>query len=255
MKDTVLELNAAASASANHDVNQSKLLLQQSTDLSAIDGRVEHVQTSMSAIQDAVTSMNERMERIPQVSRAQKEDICTLLLALQAQISGLANQHTDRQHISQSQPTHTSDNVDIAGDDSILFKSIQRLESVASEKEGILFDEETDFLIDDLENILQAVMGLPDDRHATSSKRKFNTLGESGDVSTREMKRLCNMVASSRSISLNTGRKLHLTSPLINLLTTHPSTPIQDSLGPKNHPEAQGKRGANSKVQHYRRSE
>ena len=248
MKDTVLELNAAASASANHDVNQSKLLLQQSTELSAINGRVEHVQTSMSAIQDAVTSMNERMEQIPQVSRAQKEDICTLLLALHAQISGLANRHTDRQHISQSQSTHTSDNGGAARDDSTLFKSIQRLESVASEKEGVLFDEEANLIIDDLENILQAVMGLPDNRHTTSSKRKFNTLGESGDVSTHEMKRLCGMVASSQSISLNTGCKLHLVLLLVNPLIMHPSASIKASHEPKNPPEAQGQRGANSRV-------
>ena len=226
MKDTVIGLNAASSASANHNVNQSKLLLQQSTDLSTISGRVEHVQTSIDTIQDAVTSMNERMEQISQESLAQKEDIRTLFLTLKNQISGLANQHTDWKHPSHSESIHTLDSSNGTKDDSALFESIKRLGIIASEKEGNICDKEADSFVDHLENILQAMIGPLNSRHTASSKREFDTLGELEDITVREMKRICHMVASSQGVSLNTGSKLHLILPLINPLIIHPSAPL-----------------------------
>lgn len=210
MKDTVLQLNTASSVSANHDVNHSRLLLSQSADLSSINGRVGSVQTSMDTVQDVVMTMNERMEQNFLVSGAQGEDIRTVLLALQNQISLLSNQPTNTHRTSHPRSIHISENSNALEEDSELMKSIERLRSVDPEKEWSAHDEEAEPFIDDLNCVLNAMLALPADRNGTSSKRKVDALGEAEDLSAREIKRLCGILASSRSINLNSRRKLHL---------------------------------------------
>ena len=70
-------------------------------------------------------------------------------------------------------------------------------------------NKEAKSLINDLRCILQAVLELLDNRHATLSKRKLDALSETEDISVREIKRLCSIVALSHGISLNSRRKLY----------------------------------------------
>lgn len=219
IQDTVITTSEMLAQSpgvsrADHNANQSTLLVQQSATLSAIDGRVGNVQTSLDHVQDALSTMTEKMEQIPRVSHTQSEDIRTLLLALQSQISGLSNRSTGVQSGSQSQSIPTTESGDKVEKEAELAESIGRLRTLASQREGSVRNEEAESFIDDLECILHTIIALPDTRHATTpSKRKLEAMSGAEDISPRELKRLCRIAASSHSIDLNFGGKFPLVLP------------------------------------------
>ncbi|KAJ4303059.1 hypothetical protein N0V90_001950 [Kalmusia sp. IMI 367209] len=140
-------------------------------------------------------------EHFPQV---QGEDLSVLMVALKGQMTQLSNQLNDQRHASQSQPVLVSENMATAMEHIGPTESIERLQAVMS-KEGQMFDEEAEPLLDDLECILSSISKAPNDRPSTTSKRKWKESGNTEEISSRTIKRLCGMVASSHSVILNAG--------------------------------------------------
>lgn len=217
-----MDLRAASSARAVHDVDQSKLLLEQSVSVSAINRNMQNVTTSMDEIHEAVLTVTERMEKTTQVSDSQNNDIRKLLLALQDQISGLSNRPTSSQHASQSASLYNSENDERAEKESELKDSIGRLQSVASQKEGNVYGEQAESIISDLEYILKTVSATSDDRHITQPKRNFEAFSAAEEMSVRDMKRLCSVVALSHSIGFNSKRKSFSYSLIVSPNLTFP---------------------------------
>ena len=207
IRNNVRDLHAASSVRAVHDVNQSKLLLEQSANVSTIRGKIENVQTSVDGMHEVVLNVEEKIKSISQVSNAQSNDIRNLLLALQDQVSGLSNGSVDLRNASQSAAIRQAEEDERARKESELRETIGRLQSLALQKEGNVHGEDADSLITDLESLLEAVTVSEDDRHITPTKQKFEAHGAMEVITVREMKRLCGVVASSDSIDLNTGCK------------------------------------------------
>ncbi|CAO2648891.1 Nn.00g098400.m01.CDS01 [Neocucurbitaria sp. VM-36] len=205
IRNDVLDLRVASSAQAIHDVNQSKMLLEQSTNVLAINGRIENVQTSVDGIQQAVMTMTQKMESIPQVSNAQSNDIRSLLLALQDQIAGLSMTSTNVPGAFQSTSAPDSETETRNEKEKQLKESIQRLQTLALQKEGNVHGEEAESLVTDLEYILKAISIPEDNEHVTAQKRRYEEYSAAESISIREVKRLCSMVALSHSIDFNAG--------------------------------------------------
>lgn len=183
------------------------MLLEQSTNVSTMHGKIENVQASVDGIHEAVMVMTQKMERIPQVSDAQSNDIQSLLLALQAQISGLSN--TSPYSPGTAQSTSTRKPGDDARDEkeAQLKKSIQRLQTLTSQKEANVHGEEAEYLVTDLKCILKAVYISENSLSSTISSAKSGVLCTSEEIGIREIKRLCSLIASSHSVDLNSRRK------------------------------------------------
>ncbi|KAJ4370621.1 hypothetical protein N0V83_005142 [Neocucurbitaria cava] len=206
IRDHVLDLRVASSAQSNHYVTQSRMLLEQSTNVSTMNGKIENVQTSVDGIHEAVMVMTQKMERIPQVSDVQSNDIRSLLLALQAQISGLS--HTSPVSPGIYQSTSTQKPEDDARDEKEvqLKESIRRLQTLTSQKEGNVHGEEAESLVTDLKCILKAVSISESSPSSTISCAGSEVLSTSEEMDIREIKRLCNIVALSHTVDLNSGR-------------------------------------------------
>ncbi|KAF2786022.1 ankyrin [Melanomma pulvis-pyrius CBS 109.77] len=207
LRNNVLDLRMASSARAVHDVSQSKLLLEQSVNVSAIHGNMENVTTSMDEIHEAVITMTQRMERMPQVSDKQNNDIRNLLLALQDQISGLSNSSTGSRNASQSASTHSSEDDERAGKESELKRSIESLQSLASQKEGNVHGEQAESIITDLEYILKIVSASADNRHITPPKRNFEAFSATEDIDPRSKPVANGKVSQKRKTKIVTARE------------------------------------------------
>jgi hypothetical protein len=149
-----------------------------------------------------------------QIPQTQAEDIYSILLALQGQLTQLPNQLNHSQHVSLPGSVHVSGNDDKTKNNPLLKEGIERLQNVVL-REGSIYNEEAESFIEDLERILHSVSALPNDCLPTSSNQNTEVWCGSKDISPREMKRLCGILNSSHSISLNVGRKLQFYSFII----------------------------------------
>ena len=193
------------------------MLQRQNASLSAIEDHMKsHKDASLSAheqFREAVSSLEQKVDRIPEMSAMQSENVCTLIRALQDQISGLSAQIGTPEgiphHVSRS--LETSDNVgnieDLGGQNELL-ESLGRLSRLAKQKEGTIVDDEAQDMIDDLDILLDAVsMNLSHSKHAThpSMKRPIGIVDEGSSIDGRDLKRIRGLLNSSLSINVNQG--------------------------------------------------
>ena len=196
---------------------QTIMLQQQNASLSAIeDDMKSHKDASLSAhgqFREAISSLEQKVDRIPEMSAMQSENVCTLIRALQDQISGLSAQIETPEGIPHhaSRSFETSGNVgnieDLGVQDELL-ESLGRLSQLAKQKEGTIVDEEAQDIIDDLDILLNAVsMHLSPSKHAAhpSMKRPIDIVDEGSSIGGRDLERIRGLLNSSLSIDVNQG--------------------------------------------------
>ena len=214
-KDKLIGLVDAVSERTRNDRRQTIMLQQQNASLSAIENDMKsHKDASLSAhdqFREAISSLGQKVNRIPGMSAMQSENVCTLIRALQDQISGLSAQIGTPEgiphHVSRS--FETSGNVgnieDLGGQDELL-ESLGRLSRLAKQKEGTIVDEEAQNIIDDLDVLLNAVsMHLSPSKHTahSSMKRSIGIVDEGNSIDGRDLKRIRGLLNSSPSIDVN----------------------------------------------------
>lgn len=218
-KDKLVGLVDAFSERTRNDRRQTMMLQQQNASLSAIeDDMKSHKDTSLSAhkqFREAISSLGQKVERIPDMSAIQSENVCTLIRALQDQISGLSAQigtpESIPHHVSRSFETSgNAGNIEDLGGQDELLESLGRLSRLAKQKEGTIVDEDAQNIIDDLDILLNAVsMHISPRKHAThpSMKRPIGIVDEGSSINGRDLKRIRGLLNSSLSIDVNQGAR------------------------------------------------
>jgi len=216
-KDKLTALVDADSTRTRNYRRQSMMSQQQNATLSAIeDDMKSHRDASLSAheqFREAISSLGQKVDRIPKMSAMQSENVCTLIRALQDQISGLSAQFGTSEgiplHVSRSFETsgNAGNTEDLGGQDELL-ESLGRLSRLAKQKEGTIIDEEAQNIIHDLDMLLNAVsMHLSPSKHAAhpSMKRPIGIVDEGSSIDGRDLKRIRGLLNSSLSIDVNQG--------------------------------------------------
>ncbi len=215
-KDKLVRLEDSISRCANRDLRHVALLEQQRTDLSTISDNVKSLKDISAFMQDpfgdTVASLEKKVDHIPEMSAQQSEDICTLLRAIQGQLSrgsahlSLSDSIPSREKRSiytGDGPTNTDD--DLIHDDE-LPRSLERLCQLAQEKQGTKCDEKAQIIIDDLDALLKHATEAFANIHSDSQisrKRPINMTDEESKMGGRDLRRIRGLLISCDSLVVN----------------------------------------------------
>ncbi|KAF2229856.1 ankyrin [Viridothelium virens] len=203
-----IELKNASTERKAHDTRQSALLQQTFTGVSTMSNNLDGLGNSITGqIRDAAESLMTRLEGIPDMSRQQNENICTLLNAIQAQISTQPTQIALQKSLPRSTGYDSAQSMEVPPEEesSTLATVIQRLSTLASEKEGTIHNEEADAIIDDLTALIPDAFKEHDShRDSKGKKRKSAHDSDAESISYRDLKRLRGLITASGSLDVNT---------------------------------------------------
>ncbi len=165
---------------------------------------------------DALADLKEKVEIIPEMSVQQTENICTLLKAIQDQLSATSartdptktvpNRETRALYSSENMAIHEADEDENAE----LISSVMRLCELAKQKEGTKCDVKAHIVIDDLDKLLKFVSDKLADQNLaarTPKKRPFGTMDEHTQMDGRDLKRIRGLLNSSDSVAINEASK------------------------------------------------
>ncbi|KAI9664933.1 MAG: hypothetical protein M1821_006381 [Bathelium mastoideum] len=154
----IVDISNALAENNAHETSQSALLQQHTLGISTIHGDFKDLKDSMfDSIQTAVESLKEKIGLSSGMSQQQNDNTIELLTAIQAQISTQATQLPFRggvQHSAKCAPAEAAE-MDLEENDLNCVTAIQKLSSLIEGKEGVIYNEEADAVIDELASFLQ----------------------------------------------------------------------------------------------------
>lgn len=204
-RSRITKLNESLDRQNTDEHSHFNLLSQKSNEISTITlGLKDAGQATANEAREALSSIGMRLDQLPASLETHRDDIFTLLRALESRICADGITSTSRRGESPSlqRSNTTTSSEEEAEATSKLRKSAERLCSLAFQDGIMIHDEAAASIVEDLEVILR-YMSSQLVAESYSSLKKKRKASDEIEANEKQMMRLCGLITSSDVVSVN----------------------------------------------------